>query len=79
MENAKLFINFMMDPESAAMTSNFARYANGIPGSEKYMDPIMLEARGIVMPDDAPDPDFVKPCPREVVDLYNKVWTRLKT
>jgi len=78
LENAKLFINFMMEPENAAMTSNFARYANGIMGSEEFMDAEMLEAPEIVMPEDAPNPDFVTPCPQEVVDLYNKVWTRLK-
>ncbi|MBW3098582.1 extracellular solute-binding protein [Pseudohoeflea coraliihabitans] len=78
LENAKLFINFMMDPENAAMTSNFARYANGIKGSEEFMDEEMLSAREIVMPEDAPEPDFVTPCPQEVVDLYNKIWTRLK-
>lgn len=78
LENAKLFINFMMAPENAAMASNFARYANGIKGSEEFMDAEMLEAPEIVMPEGAPTPDFVTPCPQEVVDLYNKVWTRLK-
>lgn len=78
MENAKLFVNFMMDPENAAMTSNFDRYANGIVGSEKFMDAEMLDAPEIVMPADAPAPDFVKPCSKDVVELYNKVWTRLK-
>ncbi len=78
MENAKLFVNFMMEPENAAMASNFARYANGIMGSDAFMDPEMLEAPEIVIPAGAPAPDFVTPCPQEVVDLYNKVWTRLK-
>ncbi len=78
MANAKLFVNFMMDPENAAMTSNFARYANGVLGSDKFMDAEMLEAPEIVMPADAPVPDFVKPCDQDVVALYNKVWTRLK-
>lgn len=78
MENAKLFVNFMMDPENAAMTSNFARYANGVLGSGQFMDAVMLEAPEIVMPADAPVPDFVKPCDQDVVELYNKVWTRLK-
>jgi len=42
------------------------------------MDPEMLSAPEIVMPADAPTPDFVQPCPQETVDLYNKIWTRLK-
>ncbi len=78
MDNAKLFMNFMMEPENAALTSNFARYANGIKGSEEFMDPDMLDAPEIVMPADAPAPDFVPPCPQDVVDMYNKIWTRLK-
>lgn len=78
MENAMLFVNFMMEPENAAMTSNFARYANGVIGSEEFMDAEMLEAPEIVMPEGAPVPDFVKPCDQDVVAMYNKVWTRLK-
>ena len=78
MENAKLFVNFIMAPENAALISNFARYANGVTGSDKFMDPEMLSAPEIVMPANAPAPDFVKPCPQEVVEMYNKVWTRLK-
>jgi spermidine/putrescine transport system substrate-binding protein len=78
LENAKLFQNFIMDPENAALISNFARYANGIKGSEGFMDPEMIEAPEIVMPADAPAPDFVPPCDQEVVELYNKIWTNLK-
>ncbi len=77
-ENAKLFLNFMMDPENAAMTSNFARYANGIIGSEKFMDADMTSAPEIVIPASAPAPEFVPPCDQDVVALYTKIWTNLK-
>lgn len=78
LENAKLFMNFIMDPENAALISNFARYANGVKGSEKYMDKEMTDAPEIIMPADAPDPEFVPPCEQDVVELYNKIWERLK-
>jgi spermidine/putrescine transport system substrate-binding protein len=77
-ENAKLFMNFMMDPENAAMTSNFARYANGVMGSEKYMEAEMKSAPEIIIPASAPAPEFVPPCDQDVVALYTKIWTNLK-
>jgi spermidine/putrescine transport system substrate-binding protein len=78
LENAKLFVNFIMDPQNAALISNFASYANGILGSAPFMKPALGDAPEIVMPAGAPAPDFVPPCSQEVVDLYNKIWTRLK-
>ena len=78
LENAKLFMNFMMDPENAAMTSNFARYANGVMGSEKYMEAAMKTAPEIIIPASAPAPEFVPPCNQDVVALYTKIWTNLK-
>lgn len=77
MENAKKFQDFIMDPQNAAMISNFARYANGIAGSSEFMDKEMAGAPEIVMPADAPAPDFVPPCDEETVKLYNNIWTEL--
>ena len=77
MDNAKKFQNFVMDPQNAALISNFARYANGIAGSEQFMDKEMVEAPEIVMPADAPAPDFVQPCDEDTVKLYNNIWTEL--
>ena len=64
--------------ENAAMISDFAKYANGIVGSEAFLDASFANAPEIKLPADAPDPEFVPPCSKEVVDLYNKVWTNLK-
>jgi len=77
LENAKKFQDFIMDPQNAAMISNFARYANGIAGSAQFMDKEMAEAPEIVMPADAPAPDFVPPCDEDTVKLYNNIWTEL--
>ena len=77
LENAKLFVNFMMEPEHAAMVSNFARYANGVAGSEAFMDPELLEAPEIVLPEGAPEPEFVPPCEDEVIRMYDRIWTNL--
>lgn len=77
-EEAKAFQNFVMDPENAALISAFARYANGILGSDAYMPEDMLSAREIIIPDDAKaNGVFVPVCPPEVQTIHTAIWTEL--
>ncbi|HSI40773.1 MAG TPA: extracellular solute-binding protein [Xanthobacteraceae bacterium] len=75
-ENAKAFMNFIMDPENAAMISSFAKYANGVKGSEVFMPPEMKDAPELVVPAQFEKAgEFLTACPPEVSELYTRIWT----
>jgi spermidine/putrescine transport system substrate-binding protein len=78
-ENAKLFQNFMMDPENAGMNSGFHRYANGIAGSDKFMPDDMKGAPEVEVPAEFKSLGVPsQTCPPEVQELYTRIWTELQ-
>jgi spermidine/putrescine transport system substrate-binding protein len=78
LENAKLFQNFIMEPENAAMISNFARYRDGIMGSDAFYDKDLKVAPEVTMGEDTlKRGHFSLACPPEVVELNTRIWTEL--
>jgi spermidine/putrescine transport system substrate-binding protein len=77
LENAKLFMNFLLEPENAAALTNFASYSAGVEGTEPFLDKKFVGALEMNPPADAPKPEFVPPCDPEVVKLYDRLWTNL--
>jgi spermidine/putrescine transport system substrate-binding protein len=80
LENAKLFQNFIMDPENAALIAVFNKYSTAImdtgPIIDK-LDPQYASAPEFKVPEGLV-PEFVPPCSKEVTDKYNRIWTDLK-
>ena len=78
-ENAKIFINWMMDPKNAAEASNFTGYMNAISGSDKYLDDSLKSDPAVNMPADyAGRLRPTKDCSKASRELRDKVWTKLK-
>jgi spermidine/putrescine transport system substrate-binding protein len=79
-DEAYEFLNFIMAPENAALISNYARYANGITGSEEFMDPEMASAPEVVIPEEhRANGRFLPTCSPEATELYSRIWTELQT
>ena len=76
LDNAKIFINWMMDPKNVAAESNFTGYDNGITGSDAFMTDSMKNDPAVVVPAD--DVKLLSPtpsCDQDARDLYTQVFT----
>jgi spermidine/putrescine transport system substrate-binding protein len=77
-DEAYKFIDFIMVPENAAMLSAFARYANGIAGSEAFMPEDMKGAPELTIPPELADKgEFSTICSPKAQEYYTAIWTEL--
>jgi len=77
-DNARVFLNWIMDPENIAAVSSYSGYTNAIAGSEAFMEPKLAadQANGL-------SPEFqarlrsVGSCSEAAMELNARVWSRL--
>ena len=78
-ENAYAFLNFIAVPENAAMISAFARYANGIAGSDAFMPDDMKTAPEVVVPEEHKAAGiFIPTCSPKAQEYMTAIWTELQ-
>lgn len=78
-DEAYKFLDFIMIPENAAMISTFARYANGIAGSDAFMPEDMKTAPEIVIPAEFLDKGvFLSNCSAKSQEYITAIWTELQ-
>jgi spermidine/putrescine transport system substrate-binding protein len=78
-DNAYKFLDFIMIPENAAMISAFARYANGIAGTEPFMPEDMKGAPELVIPAELVSAGhLVETCSPKAQEYYTAIWTELQ-
>ncbi|WP_112309487.1 ABC transporter substrate-binding protein [Pseudogemmobacter bohemicus] len=77
-DEAYQFIDFIMVPENAAMISAFARYANGIAGSDEFMPEDMKTAPEVVTPEEFKAAgNFLPTCSPKSQEYLTAIWTEL--
>jgi spermidine/putrescine transport system substrate-binding protein len=78
-DEAYQFLNFIMVPENAALISEYARYANGIAGSEEFMDEEMKTSPMVNIPPELADAGkFLPTCSATSLEYYTAIWTELQ-
>lgn len=80
LDNAKIFLNWMMDPENIAEATNFVGYNNGITGSDAFFDAALKTDPAVnPAPEQAALATPVEACSTTANDLYTKVWENFRS
>ncbi len=77
LENAKRFMSFLLQPENAALSTNFTHSTSAIAGVAPYLDASVRDAPEYKVPPDL-KMSFVPSCSEAATKLIDRVWTRLR-
>ena len=78
-DQAKTFINWMLDPEHMAEAANYTGFNSGITGVADLLDDSMKNDPAIVPPEDYDKAEVVPTCSNDVVNMYTTIWETFKS
>ena len=76
-ENAKKFLNFLMDPENIALQQKSTGYQSAVTGSNKYLPPEIGNSPEFNPPADLKI-TFAPSCDEKAIRAYDRIWTNLR-
>ncbi|HVM86100.1 MAG TPA: extracellular solute-binding protein [Candidatus Binatia bacterium] len=77
LENAKKFMNFLMDPENIALQQKYTGYQSAIAGSNKFL-PSDVGDSPEFNPPSTEKITFAPACEEKATRAYDKIWTALR-
>ncbi len=77
LENAKKFLNFLMDPENIALEQTSTGYQSAVMGSNKYLPPELGSSPEFNPPADLKI-TFAPSCSEKATRAYDRIWTKLR-
>jgi spermidine/putrescine transport system substrate-binding protein len=77
LDNAKKFLNFLMDPENIALQSKSTGYQTAVMGSNKFLPPEIGTSPEFNPPADLKI-TFAPACEEKATRAYDKIWTGLR-
>ncbi|MBO1902302.1 extracellular solute-binding protein [Leucobacter weissii] len=77
-DQAKTFLNWMLDPENMAVAVNYQAYASGVAGTDELMSEELASSEAIVIPEGYDLALPVAPCTNDELTNYTKIFETFK-
>jgi spermidine/putrescine transport system substrate-binding protein len=77
-DSALAFMDFLLEPENAAILTNWTQYSAGIDGVAPLLDEALRTLPEANPPASAGPAAFIEVCDEATQAVYDKIWTGLK-
>ncbi|MES0811728.1 extracellular solute-binding protein [Roseibium sp. SCPC15] len=76
--NALKFMDFLLEPENAAILTNWTQYSAGVEGVTPLLNEALRTLPEANPPEGAGPASFIEVCDQATQEVYDKIWVNLK-